>query len=438
MNYDQHSRLGNFSSKQGLEGRARYKRVHKADMVAHLWANEAQPEARNATGNLYFRGTTIYSYSDSWPVASFIRPGVVALNTERRSVTTSGHASIVRRAIKGLTVDAIDVESQDVVCQLVHGNNEEAERLFVLYFIKAGDRAPAKLQIAARDLGNPRRTGADSADMRLNSFDTCVREYESTWRALFGRDFPHHVHAMVATMREAIVAGLGDFYNPGKVAKRKKAAAARERRACVERAKRAINKYTNETMPSWNRRASVHQLNDALATLIQEKGNEIAAPLLRQVQEFQAAIESRQLFDAHHPDARTIMWKRRFGSQDRITAEKWIAGARGEFYQDTPTLCRRLGDTLETSRGAEVPWRAAQLAYLKAQTCRANGEAWKSNEETIPVGTFHVDSISPMGNIKAGCHVLDFAEMTRVAIKECPEIVRPCFPLPAVIPVPLA
>lgn len=49
------------------------------------------------------------------------------------------------------------------------------------------------------------------------------------------------------------------------------------------------------------------------------------------------------------------------------------------------------------------------------------------------IGHFTLDKIEPNGDCKVGCHRLNFAEMTRLAIKEVPHLVRPAYPLPVVM-----
>lgn len=72
-------------------------------MVAHLWANQAQDEARNGGGTLYFEGATIYSYGDHFPIARHAeRKGkrCILFTTRGYSVTTERHINYTRRAIE--------------------------------------------------------------------------------------------------------------------------------------------------------------------------------------------------------------------------------------------------------------------------------------------------------------------------------------------------
>ena len=82
---------------------AREKQVFKTNEIAHLWAHRTQDSARNAQGNFYFDGDTIYSYGSHFPIARHVenkrKEHAVLITTRTYSVTTSGHVSDVKRAI---------------------------------------------------------------------------------------------------------------------------------------------------------------------------------------------------------------------------------------------------------------------------------------------------------------------------------------------------
>lgn len=88
---------------------------------------------------------------------------------------------------------------------------------------------------------------------------------------------------------------------------------------------------------------------------------------------------------------------------------------------------------LETSRGAEVPFKQAVYAFLRAQECRRTGTPWRANGEQIKVGFFALACIDAEGNITAGCHTLEWSEMLRLALKEVPHLVRAQYPVPALV-----
>lgn len=82
----------------------REKRVFKTDEVPHIWAQQKQNGGRNARGNMYFDGKTIYSYGSHFPMATFINPETVLMTTNTYSNTTAGHLCSVRDAIRHLKV----------------------------------------------------------------------------------------------------------------------------------------------------------------------------------------------------------------------------------------------------------------------------------------------------------------------------------------------
>ena len=66
--------------------------------TSHAWANSISNQGRNSNNSLNFRENVIYSYNT--PMAEFIEDtNIVLLNTEKYSVTTSAHQSIIRNSI---------------------------------------------------------------------------------------------------------------------------------------------------------------------------------------------------------------------------------------------------------------------------------------------------------------------------------------------------
>lgn len=80
------------------------KRVHSPAMIAHLWANQSQSDARNATNSFYFIGATIYSYGRHFPIAHFLPDGRVLWNDCYYSNSTSKHQMHVKHALPGYNI----------------------------------------------------------------------------------------------------------------------------------------------------------------------------------------------------------------------------------------------------------------------------------------------------------------------------------------------
>ena len=77
--------------------------------VIHLFAQQSQDEARNASGNIYFKkpwnsdksyGTEIYSYGSHYLLGEFLDDNTILINDSGYSVTTSKHISQLRYATR--------------------------------------------------------------------------------------------------------------------------------------------------------------------------------------------------------------------------------------------------------------------------------------------------------------------------------------------------
>lgn len=87
------------------------KTVLNISMVAHLWAHQSQPHARNGSNSFSFDGPVIYSYSTPIAMIHETRRGrVVLVTSERYSTTTSSqHMPEVRRAYRGVIAKTFSV-----------------------------------------------------------------------------------------------------------------------------------------------------------------------------------------------------------------------------------------------------------------------------------------------------------------------------------------
>lgn len=81
-------------------------------MTAHVWAQLGQTFGQSGNGNLFFHGRELYSYGPHY-CAGYILPraggdshsrGLVLINADSYSVSTSGHVSQARSAARGSTV----------------------------------------------------------------------------------------------------------------------------------------------------------------------------------------------------------------------------------------------------------------------------------------------------------------------------------------------
>jgi hypothetical protein len=65
--------------------------------VIEHWINQDKTKAHGF--NVYFEGKTIYSYGSHFPMATILDNGIILVNSDSYSVSTSKHQSYVRYAI---------------------------------------------------------------------------------------------------------------------------------------------------------------------------------------------------------------------------------------------------------------------------------------------------------------------------------------------------
>ena len=107
--------------------------------------------------------------------------------------------------------------------------------------------------------------------------------------------------------------------------------------------------------------------------------------------------------------------KREREAQERL--QKWVDGQIDycpNGYGQAIRL-RIAGEELQTSRGARVPLAHAVKAFRVLKRLHDKGQAYQRNGHTIHLGQFALDSLDTEGNVTAGCHTVQWAEITRVA-----------------------
>ena len=97
--------------------------------------------------------------------------------------------------------------------------------------------------------------------------------------------------------------------------------------------------------------------------------------------------------------------------------QKWVDGESDFLCQQSygPIRLRIKGDELQTSRGARVPLDHAVKAFRVIKRLKTRGESYERNGHTIHLGHFALDAVDQQGNVTAGCHHVEWAEIERVA-----------------------
>jgi len=99
--------------------------------------------------------------------------------------------------------------------------------------------------------------------------------------------------------------------------------------------------------------------------------------------------------------------------QELIT--EWRAGQYSGCLYDVPVMLRIDGNEVVTSRGARFPVSHAKRALAFIKKLRESQKAYVRNGHTIHLGPYAIDLIEPDGTVKAGCHVVSWEEIERIA-----------------------
>lgn len=104
----------------------------------------------------------------------------------------------------------------------------------------------------------------------------------------------------------------------------------------------------------------------------------------------------------------------------RWRAGEYVHFGYGTVEAEVPTMLRIKGDEVETSRGAVVPVTHALRGLRFVRKVKESGVEYRRNGHTLHLGPYSVDRISADGTLYAGCHVIPWDEIDRIA----PELER--------------
>ena len=97
----------------------------------------------------------------------------------------------------------------------------------------------------------------------------------------------------------------------------------------------------------------------------------------------------------------------------------WIRGQAMPSYHpsaSTKIYMRIKGDDIETSKGASFPVDHAIKAFKAIRRIKDTGENFiNTAHDWLKLGHFRIDNIDTAGNVKAGCHYVDWDEIERIA-----------------------
>lgn len=129
------------------------------------------------------------------------------------------------------------------------------------------------------------------------------------------------------------------------------------------------------------------------------------------------AIKAKEAQKSAQKAAEEKARKAELAKQEKELADKWRKGEVNQTLYNTPPMLRLSPDKSEvqTSLGARVPVASAIALLDTVRKVVARGERFVSNGHSIHIGAYKVDSIEVNGELHAGCHVVSFQEIERLA-----------------------
>ena len=343
---------------------ARQKHVFPTGEIAHLWAHQTQDDARNPQGNLYFRGATLYSYRDSYPIAKIFKKkaATLVLHVENTySNTTAGHCSDARRATSHLP----SIVVPDVVPDSAYSRGGHAQNIKFLV-----DKAAEHLSKAQRALQ------VSTVSWRRNVARGALEDAEA-YSKFFG--IRRKVPAFPELAWNAAIARAERIENPDPVQDAKRFRA-REQRAKVAG---EVGEYREEMARSMT--AAGHCVG--YRALI---GKRWPAAIAR--------LTGKTARPFYHAMAQRTDWRLGLG-----------------YPADGPVMLRVNGEEIETSQGARIPLDHAPRVWRLVQAVISSGRPYVRNGRTEHAGPYPIDRVDVDGTVKAGCHTIPHSELRSMA-----------------------
>jgi hypothetical protein len=175
---------------------------------------------------------------------------------------------------------------------------------------------------------------------------------------------------------------------------------------------RARSSYTKE----WNREHAVGLRDEAFAYCAFFG---LSAPNIPEVPEIDSdaliAVRKREAKRAAEKGEQTKRERAETLVRQQELINRWRVGQYSGCLYEVPTMLRIEGNEVVTSRGARFPLSHAKRALAFVRKVHESGQAYVRNGHTIHLGPYVVDRIELDGTVKAGCHVVSWEEIERIA-----------------------
>lgn len=327
------------------------------EAIAHLWighnlSGEGQAHARNPRHNFYFQDTTIYSYGSHFPIAVFVTNG----KKKAIQITTRGYSPTTSGHIQ--EVKSAIRGNKLPVFRLQNPNAYDARET-----PRGIEDYLSRINIAIADQAKSRSThNIESFQGSALALKAECQSYCKFWKVKAPK-FPK-IQKLPADFK-------------ARQAREIELQTARDARKRVQReaerarwAKDNAERLTKET-------AEINEWNQNIETHIAEwlAGGSLNQPHVSY-----------------------------YGGDSLIPR-----------LVEIPTLLRIKGNEVETSRYATFPIDHAKRGLALVRSVMTRGEDWKANGHTCKLGLYAIDRITADGTVYAGCHVVPYSSIDRIA-----------------------
>jgi hypothetical protein len=144
--------------------------------------------------------------------------------------------------------------------------------------------------------------------------------------------------------------------------------------------------------------------------------SDVAVPESDELDALQAWIMAHEEEERQRREeaARVAEKERRREQAERI--QRFYAGDPDVSYiSGVSPMLRVVGDEIQTSLGARFPVSHAMHALAFIRKVRESGQEYIRNGHTIHLGHYVIDRIEPDGTVHAGCHIVRWEDIERLA-----------------------
>lgn len=354
----------------------RQKQVFSTGEIPHLWYHKTQYSARNQQHNLYFENETIFSYGSHFPIAKHVqskngKKSAILLTTRTYSVTTGGHISAVRSAIP---------EDVQIFRVMRPDNSPESQLPYYLSEIKSN-----------LDSANSRKMET-TRNSDVNSAKSLILECRAFCK-FFGfktPKFPKLPKIDTKKLGQQLQA-ICDRQTARDAARRA------EWEAETARRKQEADNWNASGICKHEPRHDAHNYGDV---------HDCAR--MREEEEWMA--KSADIIAAWRNGDTTAVLRNPWNLPVMLRIRTFGADESVQFA----------AAQVETSRGAKVPVSHALRGLRFVRNVVKTGQAYQRNGHTLHLGNYAIARVDVDGTLTAGCHVIPYSEIERIA----PELER--------------